>query len=118
VLKEIEWLLTGGNFGAKLHQIQLEGSHFVDAFQISDEKGAFHIHGYNIDVLKRLPQFAPTSAQSAKLPKLVLLCIKDVGSEPYYIRRGFKSLWEGPVPVGMWGNKKECTTVYMEMELK
>ncbi len=50
-------------------------------------------------------------------PKLVLMGIRELGTEDYYKRRGYKSIWSGTVPVGMWDCKEECTMVYMEKEL-
>lgn len=121
VLKEIEWLLLSRTFGLNLQQDLIGSTAFVDGLQIGNETGVLPLDGINIDALKKEYKGSKRSlvvGQGTKLPKLALLCIKNVGSEPYYIRRGFSSVWEGPVPVGMWGNKKECITVYMEKEVQ
>ena len=49
--------------------------------------------------------------------KLVLMAIRELGNEAYYQKRGFSTAWTGTVPVGMWDCRKECTMVYMEMDV-
>jgi hypothetical protein len=49
--------------------------------------------------------------------KLVLMGIRELGNEDYYQRRGYRSVWSGKVPVGMWDCKEECTMVYMEKDV-
>ena len=87
------------------------------------------VTGIDVDKLKQSRQSdtrdtlvlqKPASARDAsstKTPKLVLMGIKELGNEEYYKRRGFKSVWAGKVPVGMWDCLEECTMVYMEKEL-
>lgn len=85
--------------------------------------------GIDVDILKlSLEEGSQTSppvieetsgagVYGEKLPKLVLMCIRELGNENYYKRRGYKSVWAGVVPVGMWDCLEECTMVYMEKEL-
>jgi hypothetical protein len=45
------------------------------------------------------------------------MAIRELGNETYYQKRGFNTAWSGTVPVGMWDCRKECTMVYMEMNV-
>ncbi len=46
--------------------------------------------------------------------KMVLVAIREIGNEGYYRRRGYETIGTGVLPVGTWGSKVECTTVFME----
>jgi hypothetical protein len=93
------------------------------------------IHGIDLDKLTEgYHQTTPSNATESKpeLPsldlrdsatassgkpngrKLVLMGIRELGTEDYYQRRGYTSIWSGVVPVGMWDCRVECTTICME----
>jgi len=95
----------------------------VEGLGVSDGASILPLEGIDLDRLKssvtsrevgRLDQAVPETAT----PKLVLMAIRELGNEEYYQKRGFRTTWSGPVPVGMWDCRKECTMVYMEMDLE
>ena len=49
--------------------------------------------------------------------RIVLMAIREIGNEAYYQRRGYQSIGTGVLPVGTWGSKVECTSVFMEKEI-
>lgn len=63
-------------------------------------------HGVGVPSLSRLGR-----------RRLVLIAIRELGNEDYYLRRGFKSVGTAMLPLGTWGNKAECTMVYMEKSI-
>ena len=46
--------------------------------------------------------------------KLVLVAIREIGNEEYYLRWGLESVGTRIPPSGTWGSEAECTMVYME----
>lgn len=49
--------------------------------------------------------------------RIVLGAVREVGNEGYYLRRGYSRIGIGVLPVGSWGSKVECTSVFMEKEI-
>lgn len=77
------------------------------------------MNGIDLDQLKQVmeTQRPDNISQRIVSPKLVLMAIRELDNELYYQKRGFKTVWSGTVPVGMWGCLTECTMVYMEVLL-
>ena len=135
VLKEIEWLLgsekgsiSSGipqverlDFARGIHAPLLPGARLPRAHSEEGDE----IHGVDLDKLKS--DFVANTTGSQEKPersssqpgsrKLVLICVRELGNEDYYQKRGYKSIWSGAVPVGMWECKVECTMVYMMKNL-
>ncbi|KAH8698385.1 hypothetical protein BGW36DRAFT_145070 [Talaromyces proteolyticus] len=121
VLKEIRWLLSddGSGHGSRLQHIIANGVIMTDGLELA---GSLPIEGIDLDRHKETEastdiEKAAVDLQNVPKLKLVLMVIRELGTESYYQRRGFKTVWSGTVPVGMWDCRKECTMVYMEMEL-
>jgi len=137
VLEDIEWLVSGyvlptssGTVGIA-DSIEIANAWpFEGAYLPSTPAGQWsQINGIDLDKFKKsyqqvtedvhkLKEVALDSdVHRKKKPKLVLMGIRELGNETYYERRGYKSIWAGIVPVGMWDCREECTMVYMEKEL-
>jgi GNAT superfamily N-acetyltransferase len=137
VISDIEWLVSRFAPAADLRITEKPGlirianpPAFKGATLLSTTSHqACPIIGIDVDILKQSleegSQTSPTVKEETsgagvygkKLPKLVLMGIRELGKEDYYKRRGYKSVWAGVVPVGMWDCLEECTMVYMEKEL-
>ncbi|KAF9888992.1 hypothetical protein FE257_008162 [Aspergillus nanangensis] len=122
VLDEIKWAVGIDGHDSKLRNIIAKNSDaVVDGLQLSDSTTTFPLQGIDVNRLKDIIASGKTrkgendALQDTTQPKLVLMCIRELGNESYYQRRGFKTVWTGTVPLGMWDCKKECTMVYMEM---
>lgn len=120
VIEEVEWLLVNRHVWTEAGERCSQG---LPVIHDPDSMGTVDMKGINVDLLKRSdkaarPDNADGGTPRSVKPKLVLMGIRELGNEAYYQRRGFKSVWSGTVPVGMWDCKKECTMVYMEKEIK
>lgn len=137
VLEAIEWLLSSDgaevlDFARGVDASFYPREDLLSSFQI--ERGG-RVHGIDLDKVetlfdqrrsanvavsgaKRLENDAvdgvERSASQLSRRKLVLVAIRELGNEEYYQRRGYKSLGTGTLPLGTWGSRAECTTVYME----
>jgi len=104
VLRELEWLVkripSRGNLrqwlGDTMPTVAVEGA----------------LLGFDLD--KILSQHNDIAQQAGSAPQLVLFGIQELGTEAYYQRRGFHTVWTGAVPAGTWYSLNECTAVYME----
>jgi hypothetical protein len=74
-----------------------------------DSSSYFPVQGIDINRFKNRMTATETAeldqAQDAAKPKLVLMAVRELGIESYYQRRGFRTVWTGTVPVGMWDCK-------------
>ncbi|PVH96781.1 hypothetical protein DM02DRAFT_103006 [Periconia macrospinosa] len=117
VLKEIEWLASADTHGVLRIDRVRENTAHTSEFRLRNSSEDGCIQGINIDQLKSDISSISTTLPTAKKSRLVLMGIRELGNEAYYQRRGWKSVWSGTVPVGMWDCKQECTMVYMEKDL-
>jgi hypothetical protein len=122
VLKEIEWLVSYDGSGKRLYA-KAESAPSIKGVEIRESETRHLLKGIDLDALKMQEKNNEMSNLSRQepgkeKPKLVLMGIRELGNEAYYQRRGFKSLWSGRVPVGMWDCKQECTMVYMEKDIQ
>jgi hypothetical protein len=122
VLKEIEWLVSSDSYGPRLRHALLDGVARVDGIELKDSDVESLLEGVDLNKLKEFEQSIQVGEtlrieKNMEKPKLVLMGIKELGNEAYYQRRGFKSVWTGTLPVGMWDCKKECSLVYMEKDI-
>jgi hypothetical protein len=117
LLKEMEWLVSNDG-QSKLHYALSKDLARVEGLEIHDSStgSSSALEGIDVSKLKSL-ELEDVENQSTDEPKLVLICVKELGNEVYYQRRGFKTAWTGTVPIGMWDCKKECTMVYMERDI-
>ena len=143
VLKIIEWLLCkdGDDIIDFAREVdERSSSSFIEARLMSSsmksEVGG-RVYGIDLDKLKnffdqtrRADILAKSEAErletddasgvdmasSSSLAerKIVLVAIREIGNEDYYLRRGYRSIGTGILPLGTWGSEAECTTVYME----
>lgn len=120
LLNEIKWLVVSKR---RLQRTTPNTLPMAEGLGVSDGASTLPLDGIDLDRLKswvtsteadKLDQ----SVQETATPKLVLMAIRELGNEAYYQRRGFRTTWSGPVPVGMWDCRKACTMVYMEMDLE
>lgn len=115
LLEEIEWLVKSN---ALYHARTLESSTLKDIkFSASDSTD---VDGIDLELLKQIEHDTKPvmfKNDDQKTPKLVLMGIRELGNEAYYRRRGFKSIWDGTVPVGMWDARQPCTMIHMEKEI-
>jgi GNAT superfamily N-acetyltransferase len=119
LLNEIKWLVASKMLrGSAANSLPM-----VEGLGVSDGASILPLEGIDLGQLKS----SVTSTEAGRLnqavqetatPKLVLMAIRELGNEEYYQKRGFRTTWSGPVPVGMWDCRKECTMVYMEMDLE
>jgi GNAT superfamily N-acetyltransferase len=115
LLNEVKWLLAGRKF----HSIAADTAPTVHGLGLSDAMCTSWVNGIDLDQLKQVMEIQRPDNISQRIvsPKLVLMAIRELGNELYYQKRGFKTVWSGTVPVGMWDCLTECTMVYMEMLL-
>jgi hypothetical protein len=121
VLQEIEWLVSACRPGIGLPQAITQSGPKAEDVRLSSAPHGYLVEGLDLTKLKEeaktgLNRVRPFEHNFQK-PKLVLMTIRELSNEAYYQRRGFKIIWSGSVPVGMWDCKKECTMVYMEREI-
>jgi hypothetical protein len=102
---------------------------FEEAFLPSTPSGQWsRIDGIDFDKLEQsyqqgsqgfdtLTEVVLDAGVYSKKPTLVLVGIRELVNEAYYERRGYKSVWAGVVPVGMWDRLEERTMMYMDKEL-
>lgn len=111
ILNDVEWLVSMYRPGSGL-------GHLIDAADAAvkgiEMGGSTFVPGY--DVQKLRDKASRIEMDEAKTPLLVLMAVRELGTESYYERRGFKTQWTGTVPVGMWACLKSCTMVYMERQ--
>jgi hypothetical protein len=86
----------------------------IDGIDLDNLKQSYQQGSQDFDTLTEVVLDAGVSR---KEPRLVLMGIRELGNEAYYERPGYKSVWAGVVPVGMWDCLEERTMVYMEKEL-
>ncbi|CAD6578704.1 MAG: hypothetical protein ASARMPRED_008810 [Alectoria sarmentosa] len=140
VLKKIEWLL--GSDGAEVvdfargvetpfslgeglsSSFRLENGGLVPGIDFDEVKilfGQRKIVDVAASGAKRLENDTVNGVERSSSQfsrrKLVLVAIRELGNEGYYQRRGYKSLGTGILPLGIWGSRAECTTVYMEKNI-
>ncbi|KAF4555757.1 Hypothetical protein D9617_2g057200 [Elsinoe fawcettii] len=123
VLREIRWVNERGLFGERIERKIERGHGLVRTWRLRGAEGG-EVKGIDLRNLRRTEEERSRSTQNGQSPgeddfeppELVLMCVRDVGSENYYLKQGFKTVADGTVPVGMWHCKKECTWVYMEDE--
>lgn len=118
LLKEVRWLVTGRRF----RSVAANVGPMVQGLQLCDAANTIAIQGIDLNGLQQHSMTKPEGTRSDQpqqdsSPRLVLMAIRELGNETYYCKRGFRTVWSGPVPVGMWDCRKECTMVYMEMEI-
>lgn len=117
LLDEIKWLVTDG----RVRDITADSA-MAEGQESLGSASTFPLEGINLNQLKSVvangeTSKSPQAIEKSFQPKLVLVAIRELGNETYYCKRGFRTLWSGTVPVGTWDCKKECTMVYMEMDL-
>ncbi|KAF1974297.1 hypothetical protein BU23DRAFT_598366 [Bimuria novae-zelandiae CBS 107.79] len=116
VLEEIEWLVSYWHKDSFL-QLLLENESTVKKIQFEHGSESGGLEGFSVRKIRDMTLLdGDWDFNAGSRPQLVLLCIRELGTEAYYQRRGFKTKWSGPVPVGVWDNKKECTVAYMERD--
>jgi GNAT superfamily N-acetyltransferase len=106
ILQDIEWIIASG-----VHKSNHLGKdQIVSGLGKMESTTYSNWNGYSVDDLRK----SSLSSELQHKPLLVLIVIRELGTEGYYQRRGFKPVWSGPIPIGMWDCKQECTMVYME----
>ena len=123
VLQEIEWILSSGLYGPRLESALVKDALTTGGIELGDSFASFPVEGINLNLLKQAETTVPRALSDeeglgAEKPKFVLIAIQELGTDGYYIRRGFRRIWSGMVPTGTWHCKKPCTAVYMEKEIK
>jgi GNAT superfamily N-acetyltransferase len=117
LLNEIKWLVTA----RRLQGITTNAAPMVEGLGLSDSASTSPLEGIDLNRLKYIMSSVKTSKSDQVVqdttPKLVLMAIRELGNEAYYQKRGFRTVWSGTVPVGMWDCRKDCTMVYMETDL-
>ena len=105
--------------GEQIHGIDLDKLKeiFNSDNHITDRTGGYSASTPSSASDLGLGESCMTGQQQLLSRNLVLICVRELGTEAYYHRRGYVSIWSGPVPVGMWDCKVECTMVYMEKRL-
>lgn len=142
VLETIEWLLGSDGDEALDFARGVDAPSFLQArlslSSLQNENGG-RVHGVDLDKVlnlfgrnrdagftapeaKQLEKDAANGVETLSSSrrghrKVVLVAIRELGNEEYYLRRGYKSLGTGILPVGTWDSNAECTTVYMEKSI-
>jgi ribosomal protein S18 acetylase RimI-like enzyme len=122
VLREIKWLVTSDANGPRLRNITAKNTALVHGLRLSGSATTIPLQGIDLNRQKDIITGVKITMPGEKIhdtakSKLVLMAIRELGNEEYYQRRGFSTTWSGTVPVGMWDCRKECTMVYMEMDV-
>ncbi len=113
VLDDVAWLTSMYRPGTSLRHI-IDGGGGAGGVEGVEISGSASVQGFD---MKKLREAATrVDMEQAKPPMLVLMAVRELGTESYYERRGFRTKWTGTVPVGMWACLKPCTMVYMERE--
>ena len=143
VLNTIEWLLGSHgdevlNFARGVNAPSFLQARLSSSWSLQNENGG-RVHGVDLDEVLNLfgqNRDAGFTASEAKQlekdaangvatlsssrwshRKVVLVAIRELGNEEYYLRRGYKSLGIGILPLGTWSSNAECTTVFMEKSI-
>jgi hypothetical protein len=122
VLREIKWLVASDANGPRLRNITAKNTALLHGLGLSGSATTIPLQGIDLNRQKSIMGGVTLRTPEAKShdkprSKLVLMAIRELGNEAYYQRRGFSTAWSGTVPVGMWDCRKECTMVYMEMDV-
>jgi GNAT superfamily N-acetyltransferase len=121
VMKEIEWLLTNFAPGSTTYDGGFEGliclpkdGPLLEGVCLKQGQESMKVVGIDLDALR---QQASTENRGRVSRTVVLTCVRELGNEVYYEKRGYKTLHTVIVPVGMWDARQECTMAYMEKQL-
>ena len=125
ILSEMEWLLDPNSSRLQV-ALEKDAPLVRDLYVRGVDREVALVPGIDLEALRdRL--LSTAGCQSVHITrqgdgakarvKLVLMGVRELGNEGYYQRRGFKTVEERPLPVGMWESKTECTAVYMEKVL-
>lgn len=122
VLREIKWLVASDANGPRLRNITAKNAALIHGLGLSGSTPTIPLQGIDLNRQKDMIAGVKIRTPEEKIhdtvkSKLVLMAIREIGNEAYYQRRGFSTAWSGTVPVGMWDCRKECTMVYMEMDV-
>ncbi|GLA40181.1 hypothetical protein AnigIFM63309_007792 [Aspergillus niger] len=122
VLREIRWLVASDANGPRLRNITAKNTALIHGLGLSGSASTIPLQGIDLNRQKDIMAGVKIRTPEEKIhdtakSKLVLMAIRELGNEAYYQRRGFSTAWSGTVPVGMWDCRKECTMVYMEMDV-
>ncbi|KAF5633838.1 uncharacterized protein FTJAE_6989 [Fusarium tjaetaba] len=122
VLSEIKWLVVSDSSGPRVRNITADNAVLIRELGLSGSATNIALQGIDLNRQKDTMAGVEIRAPEGKIhgtakSKLVLMAIRELNNEAYYQRRGFRTAWSGTVPVGMWDCKKECTMVYMEMDV-
>lgn len=145
VLRNIEWLLGRDGNGVLdfAREVDESSALFMEARLVSSSSQSGvggRVYGIDMDELKnvfdqiRYPdmpagseakQLETGDANGVDMPsssplgqrKIVLVAIREIGNEDYYLRRGYESIGTGVLPLGTWGSEAECTAVFMEKSI-
>ncbi|PSK60108.1 hypothetical protein B9Z65_1006 [Elsinoe australis] len=111
VLALIEEVVERGWYGVWLEERVREGEFVVEDVRI----GGVRVEGVDLRKLEGIgSNDGGKPGQVEKRPDVVLMCVRELGTEAYYAKRGYRTVADGTIPTGMWGCKKDCTWVYME----
>lgn len=111
VLALIEEVVERGWYGDWLEEKVGKGEFVVEDVRI----GGARVEGVDLRKLEGIgSNDGGKPGQVVKRPDVVLMCVRELGTEAYYAKRGYKSVADGTISTGMWGCKKDCTWVYME----
>jgi GNAT superfamily N-acetyltransferase len=121
IMEEIEWLLTNFAPGGTTNDGGFEGliclpkrAPLLEGVCLKQDQESMKAVGIDLDALR---QQNPSENKGKVSRTVVLTCVRELGNEVYYKKRGYETLHTGVVPVGMWDAKQECTMAYMEKQL-
>jgi GNAT superfamily N-acetyltransferase len=121
MMKEIEWLLTNFAPGGATNEGGFEGliclpkdAPLLEGVYLKQDRESMRTVGIDLDALR---QQTSTKNGGGVSRTVVLTCVRELGNEVYYEKRGYKTLHTAAVPVGMWDARQECTMAYMEKQL-
>ena len=122
MLREIKWLVASDANSPRLRNITAKNTALIHGLGLSGSATTILLQGIDLNQQKDIMAGVKIRTPEEKIhdtakSKLVLMAIRELGNEAYYQRRGFSTAWSGTVPVGMWDCRKECTMVYMEMDV-
>ncbi|GKZ32477.1 hypothetical protein AbraIFM66950_001930 [Aspergillus brasiliensis] len=124
VLREIKWLVASDDAnGPRLRNITAKNTALIHGLGLSGSATTIPLQGIDLNRQKdlmagvKIRRTPEEKIHNTAKSELVLMAIRELGNEAYYQRRGFRTAWSGTVPVGMWDCRKECTMVYMEMDV-
>jgi GNAT superfamily N-acetyltransferase len=121
VVAEIEWLLTNFAPGGTTYHGGFEGliclpkdAPLLEGVYLKQDLESAKATGIDLDALRR----QTTTENKGKVSRTaVLTCVRELGNEVYYKKRGYTTIHTATVPIGMWDAKQECTMAYMEKQL-